>query len=161
MSTHKVKIKVIHVDNWKHLQFVKIIKEHTGLGLKDAKDLSDDIKIIYDRSYNKWVELDIITDSYSLKKDISYQGFRVEIIDQTEERNLKLMSIGLGDKSDLIESISKELSIELYSKVKNELSNDLDNIFKSYFEKLLIDFSDEKLIEILNKRINGKCLGTL
>ena len=46
MSTHKVKIKVIHVDNWKHLQFVKIIKEHTGLGLKDAKDLSDDIKII-------------------------------------------------------------------------------------------------------------------
>jgi hypothetical protein len=71
------------------------------------------------------------------------------------------MSIGLGDKSDLIESISKELSIELYSKVKNELSNDLDSIFKSYFEKLLIDFSDEKLIEILNKRMSGKCLDAL
>ena len=72
------------------------------------------------------------------------------------------MSIGLGDKFDLVESISKELSIELFNRVKKDTKSDLDIIFKSYFEDLLIDLSDEKLIEILNKRMNnGERMGTL
>jgi hypothetical protein len=163
MSLNKVKIKVIHhVPTWNHLRFVKILKDHTGLGLANAKYLSDDIKTMYDRSSNQWVELDIITDAHSLKRDFSEFGFRVEVIDKSEERNLKLMSIGLGDKFDLVESISKELSIELYNRVKKETKSDLDIIFKSYFEDLLIDLSDEKLIEILNKRMNnGERMGTL
>ena len=163
MSLNKVKIKVIHhVYGWGHLNFVKTIKNHTGLGLVDAKNLSDHIKTMYDRSSNQWVELDIITDAHSLKRDLSEFGFRVEVIDKSEERNLKLMSIGLGDKFDLVESISKELSIELYNRVKKETKSDLDIIFKSYFEDLLIDLSDEKLIEILNKRMNnGERMDTL
>lgn len=63
MSLNKVKIKVIHVLTWKHLNFVKTIKNHTGLGLVDAKNLSDHIKTMYDGSFNQWVELDIITDT--------------------------------------------------------------------------------------------------
>lgn len=162
MSLNKVKIKVIHVLTWKHLNFVKTIKNHTGLGLVHAKNLSDHIKTMYDDSFNQWVELDIITDTHSLKRDLSEFGFRVEVIDKVEERNLKLMSIGLGDKFDLVESISKELSIELFNRVKKETKNDLDIIFKSYFEDLLIDLSDEKLIEILNKRMNnGERMDTL
>ena len=117
---------------------------------------------MYDGSFNQWVELDIITDTHSLKRDLSEFGFRVEVIDKIEERNLKLMSIGLGDKFDLVESISKELSIELFNRVKKDTKSDLDIIFKSYFEDLLIDLSDEKLIEILNKRMNnGERMGTL
>lgn len=163
MSLNKVKIKVIHVPNfWNRLGFVKTIKNHTGLGLLDSKNLSDHIKTMYDGSFNQWVEIDIITDTHSLKRDLSEFGFRVEVIDKIEERNLKLMSIGLGDKFDLVESISKELSIELFNRVKKDTKSDLDIIFKSYFEDLLIDLSDEKLIEILNKRMNnGERMGTL
>lgn len=162
MSLNKAKIKVIHVPTWKHLNFVKTIKNHTGLGLVDSKNLSDHIKTMYDGSFNQWVEIDIITDTHSLKRDLSEFGFRVEVIDKIEERNLKLMSIGLGDKFDLVESISKELSIELFNRVKKDTKSDLDIIFKSYFEDLLIDLSDEKLIEILNKRMNnGERMGTL
>ena len=66
MSLNKVKIKVIHVPTWKHLNFVKTIKNHTGLGLVDSKNLSDHIKTMYDGSFNQWVEIDIITDTHSL-----------------------------------------------------------------------------------------------
>jgi hypothetical protein len=161
MSSTKVKLSVIKKNgDWQHLAFIKIIKDHTGLGLKDAKYLGDDIKKSYVNNRRTYYEIEIYTSPKELKDDLNDIGLYVDIIDRGRERDIKLTSL-IGDKSDVSDTLSDIVSSDLYMKVVQRNTEDLMDIFKDYFKELLMEFNDDDLKKILAKKIeNGKRVDT-
>lgn len=162
MSLTKIKFSVIknHGD-WQHLAFVKIIKEHTGLGLKDAKYLGDDVKKSYVNNRRTYYEIEICTNPKKFKDDLTDIGLYVDVIDRERERDIKLTSL-IGDKSDISETLSDIVSSDLYMKVVQMNTRDLIDVFKEYFKQLLMEFNEDDLKNILTKKIeNGERLDTL
>lgn len=107
----KVKLKLNKSVSSK-LQFVKIIKDHTGLGLRDSKGVVDDLHT----DMSKSVEITISTDKnvedfireikFHLKDEVSING-GIKF-----QRNHNLLSLGLGEKEDYIEHILEWSNIQ-------------------------------------------------
>lgn len=133
----KIRVRLLEKCNSK-LPFVKILKEYTGLGLKDAKDLMEDIENKINT--NEFVEFDIWTNErLSLfKKDLESQDIKMHIIGGKEwTRELRLLSL-VGDKEDVLNFINDNSFL---------LDGDISlKILKLAFNKL----SSEDIIEILN-----------
>ena len=133
----KIRVRLLEKCNSK-LPFVKILKEYTGLGLKESKDLMEDIadKI----NTNEFVEFDIYTNErLSLfKKDLESHNIKMHIIGGKEwTRELRLLSL-VGDKEDVLHFINDNSFL---------LDGDISlKILKLAFDKL----SSEDIIEILN-----------
>ena len=138
-----INIKLIHPTTTK-LMFVKLIKDCSGLGLKDSKDICDEL-----HSYpGKVVKMKILPTSadgtnyfkkfISELKSISGQ-FEVNGGIQWQ-RNYKMLAIGIGDKSEYADFISEHIS-------DNRTSDESKKLIKFIIEKL----SEKEIEEVFSK----------
>jgi hypothetical protein len=148
-----LKVKVIphRIGNSK-LAFVKCVKTHTNLGLKEAKEWCD---IISSFPFSiDYFTLNIKTNVYDFAYELnSLIGYEFEVIDTIEERNYKLISLGLGDLSDKIDIVSKELARKLDITCKNRNEESLYRIYIEFFQDFLLDLEDENLDKLLDKKL--------
>lgn len=134
------------------LQYVKTVKKHTGLGLKEAKEFCEKTRD------NQGVEfiLPIQTSITDFEKEIcEMMGDSVQVSNRERERQIKLISLGLGDKSDLIELLAEEMASELVQ-ITRHLSNNnspLYSIFVDYMSDVLTNFNAEQIDELFNNKL--------
>lgn len=132
------------------LQYVKTVKAHSGLGLKEAKEFCDRT-----REY-EGVEfiLPIQTSIASFEKEIREMvGDTIQVLNREKERQIKLISLGLGDKSDLIQLLSEEMASELVQRTRHLNNSPLYSIFVDYMADVLTNFNAEQLDELFNNKI--------
>ena len=118
------------------LAFVKLIKQVSGLGLKESKDIAD----TFDYDINKTVEFEIPREISieQFRKDLNDVGGQYIVNGGLEfEREYKLLTLGLGEQEDYVDFISENL---------NYFTNQHDTI-----KFILSKLSKEDLIEITNK----------
>jgi hypothetical protein len=148
---HKVKIQVVS-KTLNKLSFVKLIKECTGLGLKESKDIVDRLEL----NLGSTEEIEVLNE---IHKPISGTGNGLTCLDYLKEvlsgksktislggtykingglqylREYKILSLGIGEKLDYHNFISEH--------IKN---NNYD-----IMEVILSKLSKEDLIEVFNK----------
>ena len=114
------------------LAFVKGLKELTGLGLKEAKDLADDLNYNFDRmgTSKKTIELG---GADVLKKIRDFQIYVKEncsgmynSLGTEHAREMKMLMLGIGEKEHYVDFISDTInacddSNELIKEILNEL----------------------------------------
>jgi hypothetical protein len=131
----KVRMKCVESTPSK-LAFIKLIKEVSGLGLKESKDIAD----IFDYNINKTVEFEMSRDKSieQFKKDLKDIGGQYLVNGGVEfDREYKLLILGLGEQEDYIDFISDNL---------NYFTNQEEAI-----KFILAKLSKEDLIELTNK----------
>lgn len=131
----KIRMKCIRKTPSK-LAFVKLIKEVSGLGLKESKDIVD----TFDYDINKVVEFEIpIQISIDqFRKDLKEIGGQYLVNGGLEfEREYKLLTLGLGEQEDYVDFISQNL---------NYFTNQEDTI-----KFILSKLTKEDLIELTKK----------
>jgi len=132
----KVKLQIKKTCQTK-LMFVKILKNHTGLGLKDSKDICDKLHELPYRPVEFLLDppVDINPNEYAklFREELVEMGLEFDMSGGTEfERNRKLLSLGLGDKEDYVSFLEEALinQKELLTLTLNKLSkDDLKEIF--------------------------------
>lgn len=135
----RVEVKYKKTDSY--LLFVKMVKEHANLGLREAKDFCDRCKEFPDVLFPLFV-----SDDLKFKIDIEHNfGDNIKILTKEYQRDIKLMKLGLGDYNDMIDILSSELSYKL-SMSKNS---------KSSIKDMLLDMEldEETLTKFFNKII--------
>lgn len=132
----KVKLR-IKQDCINKLMLVKLIKNYTGLGLKDSKDICDRLHALPYRPVEFLIDppVDILPTEYarSFREELSEIGLEFDMSGSTDsERNRKLLVLGLGDKEDYVSFLEEAMinQKELLNLVLNKLSkDDLKEIF--------------------------------
>jgi hypothetical protein len=141
----KVKMKLLSKCD-KKIQVVKLIKDCTGLGLRESKDIADDmfnniglvreIELV-DPYYNRDGELvkpyDLFTSKIKEFGDFQLSG------GLSWDRELKMLSLGLGEKEDYVNFLSEYIPLSSV-----EESKDILNLVLSKLE-------NKDLIECINK----------
>jgi len=115
------------------LMLVKALKEHTGLGLIEAKHICDEL---HEMPYRP-VEIELDWERASLlKKDLLEMNLKFHMDgDRGFERERKLLEIGIGEKEDYISFFDEfgdlfENQKEILKLALNKLStDDLKEIF--------------------------------
>jgi len=126
----RIKLKDFTKPIQSKLMFVKIIKDFTNYGLKESKDICD-----YIHSYeNKQREIEVLDVENFIKQMIQNFGEYIDVYHTAYDRDLKILLIGIGDKTDYIDTITKLIK---------ENPENVDKILKR-FEK-------EDLIKILTE----------
>ena len=118
------------------LAFVKLIKEVSGLGLKESKDIVD----TFDYDINRIVEFEISKDRSidQFRKDLNDIGGQYLVNGGLQfEREYKLLTLGLGEQEDYVDFISENL---------NYFTNKEDTI-----KFILSKLTKEDLIELTKK----------
>lgn len=124
----------------RRLAFVKLLKEYGDIGLKEAKDLMEDIEDKFKRETGEYVEFDIISNEKlkSFKEYLIRDNISLHIIGGIEwTRELRLLSL-VGDKEDSLRFIEDNVLIS---------HNILNKILKLAFDKL----SNDDVIEIIDE----------
>jgi len=131
----KIRMKCVQKTPSK-LAFVKLIKQVSGLGLKESKDIAD----TFDYDINKTVEFEIPKDISidQFRKDLKEIGGQYLVNGGLEfEREYKLLTLGLGEQEDYVDFISENL---------NYFTNQEDTI-----KFILSKLTKEDLIELTKK----------
>jgi len=131
----KIRLKCVEKTPSK-LAFVKLIKEVSGLGLKESKDIAD----TFDYDINKTVEFEMSRDKSieQFRKDLKDIGGQYLVNGGVEfDREYKLLTLGLGEQEDYVDFISENL---------NYFTNQEDTI-----KFILSKLTKEDLIELINK----------
>ncbi len=131
----KIRMKCVQKTPSK-LAFVKLIKQVSGLGLKESKDIAD----TFDYDINKTVEFEIPRDISidQFRKDLKEIGGQYLVNGGLEfEREYKLLTLGLGEQEDYVDFISENL---------NYFTNQEDTI-----KFILSKLTKEDLIELTKK----------
>lgn len=136
----KIKIKLISPAKQK-LQLVKLIKEFSGMGLRDSKDLCDSLHdnphLYHDMPIDRTITIVDPVKRFTLElKNIDGQ-FLVNSGIQWE-RDVKILKLGIADKSDY----SDFLKNYIFSSFENS-----ENILNLALSKL----SKEQLEEVFNQ----------
>lgn len=128
----KIKIK-LRSNCTSKLAFVKLVKDTTGLGLKESKDIAD--RTFYNYQYPiTEIEFPNEESLQKFRSEIVNIGFAQETpiigISLEDERELKVLQIGLGEREDYINFISQNIltgfcnSEELINFALQKLNND-------------------------------------
>jgi hypothetical protein len=146
-----IKIKLVEPTPNK-LAFVKLMKECSGLGLKEAKDLCDDLHqnphIVREMPIRDWESYDYNTGVTTPATTDYRRKFTTEIKDVGGrfvvnggvqwDRNVKMLQLGIADKPDYIEFM------------KDYILNKFDNS-EDLLTFVLDKLSKEDLQEVFNK----------
>lgn len=124
------------------LQVVKLIKDVTGLGLKDSKDFIDESNH-QNVMFRRRMSMKELTSFREKLSDCS--GIKYAMEDKSDIRHMKLMSMGLCDKEEVIEELSKLLLYEITESDTEELISLLGDIL-SYID-------EDKMVDLYNKKI--------
>ena len=101
----KVKIKLKNFNNpiTSKLNFVKMIKDFTSYGLKESKDVCDDI-----HSYgSNQREIEVLDAENFIKEMKKNFGDYVDVYHPAHDRDLKILLVGVGNETDYIDGIIK------------------------------------------------------
>ena len=121
------------------LQFVKLIKECSGLGLKESKDICDRLHAGEVQTFEVR-EDDAVNYAKKFRQDIVSCGGRFQVSGGVEfQRNYKMLELGIGDDSDYVDFISESI-----------FQNNLENS-EEFLKFVLTKFNREQLIEIFDK----------
>lgn len=131
------------------LAFVKAIKDLSGLGLKEAKDLADSMRS--DFSMGKHPMRDIYIsksddkstfDRIKLFKDRLRENCTglYEVTGMEWERQVKLLSLGVGEDIDYRDFISEYI---VYTKNTDELKSSLNTILSHLDRDKLVKIYEE------------------
>lgn len=132
------------------LQYVKLVKTHSGLGLKEAKDFCD--MTISNQGLEFFLE--IRTSVQEFEKEIrDHFGNSIQVCNREKERQMKLISLGLGDKSDLIELLAEEMASELVQRTRHLNNSPLYSVFTDYMVDVLTNFNAKQLDELFNNKL--------
>jgi hypothetical protein len=87
------------------LQFVKLIKDCSGLGLRESKDLCDELHksphLVQDMPVRVSTMNETIDYSSHFKSEIKNVGGKFLVNGGIQwERNIKILKLGIGDESD-------------------------------------------------------------
>ena len=163
----QIKVRYIGGSTYSLLTFVKIVKDHTQWGLKDAKDFVDSVRD------NPGVEIPLLVyNPIEFEKDLIQSNQNAFLVINTlKDRQDKLIQLGLGDKQDIIDSLSEEISHELYVRIKKSLLETKNDGLKitsgrniieeitNYTADLLMLIDENKLQELFkNKKCENKSL---
>lgn len=148
----KVRVYPKSIGNSK-LAFVKVIKTHTQLGLKEAKEWCDQISL-WSKFDKDCFELEIKTNVEDFKNDLNdLMQYSFDVTDKEEQRNLKLLSLGLGDINEKLEAVSDELASKLVYQTRKRNQDELYDVYYDFFYDFLIDLKDENLQELIEKKL--------
>jgi hypothetical protein len=135
----KIRLTVVEKIESK-LKFVKLLKDVSGLGLKEAKDIADYLC----ENIGKSKELDInsefkdssgnmIDSIYYLNNELPYCGGRILLNGGKEwQREFKMLSLGIGESEDYSYFIKEYLSTN-----REFLDNVLSKLKKEDLQKLI------------------------
>jgi hypothetical protein len=146
-----IKIKLVEPTTQK-LAFVKLIKECSGLGLKEAKDLCDELHarpdIVREMPIRDWETYDYSTGKTTPANTDFRRKFTTEIKNIEGkfvvnggvqwDRNVKMLQLGIAEKSEYAEFM------------KDYILNKFDNS-EDLLTFVLDKFSKEDLQEVFNK----------
>ena len=138
-----ISIKLIYPSNTK-LKLVKLIKDCSGLGLKDSKEVCDELHS-NPGTVVKMKVLPVSLDGTNYVKkfinELKDMDGLFEVTGGTQwQRNYKMLAIGLGEKSEYIDFISEHIS-------DNRTSDESKKLIKFIIEKL----SKKEIEEIFSK----------
>ena len=121
------------------LQFVKLIKECSNLGLKDSKDICDRLHAGEIQTFETR-EDDAVNYARKFRQDIVNCGGKFQVSGGVEfQRNYKMLELGIGDDSDYIDFISESI-----------FQNNLENS-EEFLKFVLTKLNREQLIELFDK----------
>jgi hypothetical protein len=146
-----IKIKLVQPTTQK-LAFVKLIKECSGLGLKEAKELCDELHsrpdIVLEMPIRDWETYDYNTGATTPATTDYRRKFTTEIKNIEGkffvnggvqwDRNVKMLQLGIAEKSEYTEFM------------KDYILNKFDNS-EDLLTFVLDKFSKEDLQEVFNK----------
>jgi hypothetical protein len=122
------------------IQLVKSVKKFTNLGLKEAKDIVDNVthipQVIKVWSTNQ--EILELKNELSICEELSYF-----LTDIQQNRNRKLIELGLGTKEDLVEELVERDIYQLisnkfnYEQLRGLLSKRYDSITEIELKKIM------------------------
>ena len=137
---NRVRIKLVSPTTQK-LAMVKIVKNYTGLGLKEAKDIVDTL-----HAYpNKSIEIDLSKDLVVNENVIANAKSFSKALDGVDgtflinggvqyERNKKILDLGIGTEEDYSDFITEYMFEKTPSFVKDKFSklkkDQLEEIYK-------------------------------
>jgi hypothetical protein len=140
---NKIRVKLLKCDS--KLSFIRLIKVCTGLGLRDSKDIADELF----NSPGLYKEITLLENEvvdgvhYNYYKDFIEEIHKLgefEVIGGLSwERNLKMLVLGIGDLDEYTSFLSEYMSF----------NNSEDN--KIILEKIISKLKKEDLIEIVEK----------
>lgn len=148
----KIKIRLVKPTSEK-LRFVKLIKECSGMGLMESKNLCDNLHAkpltAFEMPIRDYKYYDFST-GITTPADIDYKAKFVSDIKEIDgefiinggtqwERNVKMLSLGIGDESDYSEFIEAHI-----------ISSNLEES-KNVLNFVLSKLSKEELIEVFSK----------
>jgi len=122
------------------IQLVKSIKKFTNLGLREAKDIVDNVTHI-PQVIKVWAtnqEILELKNELSICEELSYL-----LTDIQQNRNRKLIELGLGTKEDLVEELVERDIYELisnkfnYEQLRELLSERYDSITEIEIKKIM------------------------
>lgn len=133
----KIRLKLIKPVT-QTLKLVKLIKDCTDLGLKDSKIIYDSLHVY------KTVEFKLRDDC--LKKFIeevpTCGGEIIVNRDDAYRRNLKVLSIGIGEKSEYIDFIIEFFNEKSFEESKSILNLALQKLTKKDLEEIISKISN-------------------
>ena len=125
----RIKLKNIQNPITSKLNFVKMVKDLTGYGLKESKDVCDDIHCASNQR-----EIEVLDVENFIKQMTQNFGDYIDVYHPAYDRDLKILLVGVGDKTDYVDAITK-----LIEKNPDKM------------DKILKRFEKEDLIEILTE----------
>jgi len=143
-----IKIKLVEPTPNK-LAFVKLIKDCSGLGLREAKDLCDNIhgnpEKVHEMPIRDWESMDYntgkttpaITDfRKKFNTEIKNVGGRFIVNGGVQwDRNVKMLTLGIAEKSDYIEFM-KDYILNKFGNSEDLLTFVLDKISKEDLQEI-------------------------
>jgi hypothetical protein len=128
------------------LLLVKAIKDTTGFGLKDSKDFID---LCNDGSatFSKRMTRQEVDEFRRRLSECG--GIKYELDDRQSSRNRKLINLGLFEKNDIIDEISKDASHKLIM-----MSGDVNSI-QDFISSLFTHVDEDTLLKIFNSQNEG------
>lgn len=139
---HIVEVNVIGDINTDALQLVKIIKNHTGWGLKESKDWYDSLKLLRKKSIS-------VNNITLFESDLS-EITGISINNTSKRRIEKLIKIGIVGRDEKIDFYSEKMSIDFISySVDNSGKINFDKT-NQYIKNLLSKLDDENLEKVVN-----------
>lgn len=143
-----IKIKLVEPTAEK-LAFVKLIKDCSGLGLKEAKDLCDDLHryphIVREMPIRDWESYDYTTGKSTPATTDYRKKFATEIKNISGkfivnggvqwERNVKMLKLGIADKSDYIDFM-KDCILNKFDNSEDILTFVLDKLSKEDLQEI-------------------------
>ncbi len=131
------------------LNMVKTIKWASGMGLKESKDWVESLSI----GIPETLTLTVPNSQYSIFEEfrlsVEDSGYDFLMEDKIKKRQIKLIELGLGDKSDSIDLLTEELAGKLVFMTKNKNSQSLYNVYNEFFQDFLLTLDKEQLDKLL------------